>query len=289
VFGAEIVDLAVLPDDQRAVAVLAHRWAGDAASTNLEVISLDAGTATAVFVPNCSDKIGISNDGHYGFIAPTTCLVPTTGRSKDPISVVDLTAGHETFVENLPGFGPVAMSPVGNRLVGFFDRTEATAQALQDPTQMPGPDTPRYHLMLVDQTTLHYEFVPVGDNLPRFAVTPDGNVLMVDAVSTPDDLPARLFDVPTHTWKYIDGAPLFLDDFVISSDSTHAYAIETHFYSGLYDLDIGGSRSTALPLPFLPTAINIAPDDSAQFLRKNDSVVCVYSLATSECTTEIQD
>jgi hypothetical protein len=143
--------------------------------------------------------------------------------------------------------------------------------------------------MLVDQETLHYEFAPVGDQLPRFAVTPDGNVLMVDAASTFNNLPARLFDVQTHGWKFIDGAPLFLDDFVISSDSRHAYVIETHFYDGLYDLDIGGSRSSALPLPFLPTAINITPDDGALFLRKNDSVVCVYSLETRTCTTEIRD
>lgn len=150
----------------------------------------------------------------------------------------------------------------------------------------PASSSARFHLMLIDTTTLKYEFAEAGDHLPRFAITPDGNVLLVDSSWTAD-VPARLFDVTSGTWKFIDGAPLLLDNFVITSDSLHAYVIESHFFDGLYDLDIQNGRSAEISLPFAPTNINISASDKTLYLRKDDGNVCVFSLATKSCTRNL--
>ncbi len=99
-----VVDLEVLPDDERLLVVEAHEWVEDVPSTTLHVIELDDGAARDFEVPNCSDDIIVPKHGKLALLAPTTC-------AKDPISTIDLTAGAEQFVRNLPGFGPVALGP----------------------------------------------------------------------------------------------------------------------------------------------------------------------------------
>jgi DNA-binding beta-propeller fold protein YncE len=276
-FGGRIVDIQILPDDSRALVVLGHAWSGSTVTTKVVLVPIDGGTQKDISVPNCSDRVGISEDGRRAFLAPTTCR-------KDPISVIDLEPGKEKFVRNLPGFGPVGVQ--GSLAVGFLDRSNLDRSLFDDPSLIPGSTTARYHLMLIDTTTLGYEFAEAGDHLPRFAITPDGNVLLVDS-SWSADVPARLFDVANNAWKFIDGAPLLLDNFVITSDSQHAYVIESRFFEGLYDLDIANGRSIEISLPFAPTNINISASDKTLYLRKDDANVCVFSLATKSCTRNL--
>lgn len=282
--GGTIVDIQILPDDARALVVMAHKWTSGVVSTRVVVVPIDGGDSKTISVPNCSDKVGVSADGKRAFLAPTTCRRPIDLTIKDPISVIDLEPGRETFVRNLPGFGPVGVQ--GSLAVGFLDRSNIDPSLFQDPSLIPASDTALYHLMLIDTTTLSYQFAEAGDHLPRFAITPDGNVLLVDSTST-TDVPARLFDVASKTWKFIDGAPLLLDNFVITSDSLHAYVIESHFFEGLYDLDIQGGRSIEIPLPFAPRNINISASDKTLYLRKDDTNVCVFSLATMSCSRNL--
>lgn len=283
-FGGNIVDIQILPDDARALVVLGHTWSGSTVSTQVKVVPIDGGTPSSISVPNCSDHVGVSEDGQRAFLAPTTCPEPVTLRIKDPISVIDLTPGSEKFVRNLPGFGPVGVK--GSLAVGFLDRNSIDRSLFDDPSLIPASSSAQFHLMLIDTTTLKYRFAEAGDHLPRFAITPDGNVLLVDS-SWSVDVPARLFDVANSSWKFIDGAPLLLDNFVITSDSRHAYVIETRFFDGLYDLDIANGRSVEISLPFAPTNINISASDQTLYLRKDDANVCVFSLETKTCMRDL--
>jgi hypothetical protein len=282
-FRARIADIQILPDDKRIMVVRRHVWSGSTVSTQVSIVPIDGGWPKTISVPNCSDRVGLSADGKRAFLAPTTCPRDPTF-VLDPISVIDLEPGQEKFVRNLPGFGPVAVQ--GSLAVGFLDRTNVDRSLFDDPSLIPGPSTARYHLMLLDTTTLGYKFAEAGENLPRFAITPDGNVLLVDS-SWSADVPARLFDVANGAWRFIDGAPLLLDNFVITSDSAHAYVIESRFFEGLYDLDIANGKSVEISLPFAPTNINISASDQMLYLRKNDTNVCVFSLATKSCTRSL--
>ncbi len=269
-FARGIVDAEILPDSSRALIEEKENWQGDAPSTRVTLVSLTGSASISFDVPNCASHVVISADGKRAFVAPTQC-------SKDPVSVIDLSAGSEGFDRNLPGFGPVAQAPSGNIAVAFYDRDQGDPSLFDDPTQMPGPDTARYQLMLIDTGTLKYDFAEVGDNLPRFAVTPDGNVLLVDSSWSGDT--ARLFDVPTRSFRTLSGPVVKLDDFAMSSDSKHAYVLQ----NDVFDLDIDAARASHFGLDFTPENINISADDRYLFLRRNDSEICIYDIAARTC------
>jgi len=265
-----LVDLQVLPDSKRALAVELHEWNGEQPSTRVTILDLETQAKRTLTVPNCADRVAISADSKRALLAPTTC-------QKDPVSVIDLTAGKEKFERNLPGFGPVALSPDGTTAVAFLDRDSIDLSLFEDPKLAPTSAAERYHLMLIDTGNLAYEFVAAGDALPRFAVTPDGNVLLVDTAYSTDA--ARLLDVPSRTFKSISGPVVRLDDFVLSRDSKHAYVRQP----GVYDIDVGAATASELSTSFTPKNLNISADDKALFLRVDDERVCIFDLATKTC------
>ena len=269
-FDSGVADVELLPDSSRALVEEPETWQGQAPTTRLTLIELASGATTTINVPNCADRVVISADGKRAFLAPTHC-------SKDPVSVIDLSPGSEGFDKNLPGFGPVARAPHGNIAVAFYDRDQGDPSLFDDPSQMPGPDTARYQLMLIDTGTLHYDFAEVGDALPRFAVTPDGNVLLVDSSWTGDT--ARLFDVPSRSFRPLSGPVVKLDNFAMSSDSEHAYVLQ----NDVFDLDIAAAKASHFGLDFTPENINISADDRYLFLRRNDSEICIYDIAARTC------
>lgn len=264
------VDMEILPDSSRALVVEKHTWHGDAPVTRIHVIALATGASRTFSVPNCSDRVVVGADGKRGFLAPTTC-------SRDPVSVLDLTAGSERFDKNLPGFGPVARAPGSTLAVAFYDRESGDPSLFDDPAKMPGSDTARYHLMLIDTQRLSYDFAEAGDDLPRFAVTPDGNVLLVDSSVTTTG--ARLFDVASRTFRDLYGPSLKLDNFVLSSNSRHAYALDPD----LYDVDVSAARVAWMSVGFDPANLNISADDRYLFLRKSESEICIFEIATRSC------
>jgi len=266
-----LVDAEILGDSKRALFVEQHEWANEIPHTRVSVLNLETLGMTQLDVPNCADDIVVSADGTRAFLAPTTC-------NQDPVSVVDLSPGNEHYQKNLPGFGPVAMSPDGTTAVAFLDRTQVDTSLFDDPAQVPDASTPVYHIMLIDSVSLKYELVPFANVLPRFAVTPDGNVLLVDSGHM-DGAPARLLDVPSRTFRDIQGPEVVLDDFVLSSDSRHAYALHV----ALADLDIESSKSSLVDPGFTPKNLNISADDQALFLRRSESEICIFDLAQHYC------
>lgn len=291
--GGSIEDLEILPDDKRALIVPAHTWNAEQTEplTKVTVLELEAGATRTFDVPNCSDNIVVTPAGDRAFLAPTTC-------NKDPISIIDLAAGSEAYVKNLPGFGPVALAPDGVTAVGFLDVAAADDSLFEDPSQKPDAAGPRYHLMVIDTQSLSYKFFAAGQDEPRYAITPDGNVLLVDtAISSP----TRIFDTKTGIFHTVEGTPINLNNFVISSDSAHAYVLqpkgaqadpekppaEGEQVNALYDLDITKRTSAEIVAGFEPININISPDDSTLFLREDPANICVFSLADRVCRTRI--
>jgi len=266
-----VVDVEILPDSKRALVVEKHVWNGESPTTRLSILNLETNGKVTVNVPNCADDIAVSADGHRALLAPTTC-------QKDPVSVIDLSAGAEKYEKNLPGFGPVALAPDGTTAVGFVDRDNVDLALFDDPGVAPGADSARYHLMLIDTATLQYELAEVGEDLPRFAVTPDGNVLLVDSGWLAES-GTRLFDVTSRSFKDIAGPSFLLDHFALSSDSQHAYAL----YSDLLDVDIPGATASTIDLDFVPTNLNISADDRLLFLRRSASEICVFDLEKRWC------
>ena len=194
-----LVDLEILPDDSRLLAVERHVFEGEGrtqtVTTNVHVVELSQGDSRQFEVPNCSDDIIVPHHGESAILAPTTCV-------NDPISYIDLEVGNEHYVRNLPGFGPVALAPDGNLAVGFLDMALVDESLFDDPSQIPSADT-RFHLMVIDSETLTYEFFEYGQNLPRYAMTPDGHVLLVDTLYQDN---GRLFDIETGEFQDIEGA-----------------------------------------------------------------------------------
>lgn len=283
-----VVDIEVLPDDARLVAVERHAFIDGLPETQVHVLDLEDGAATTVDVPNCADDIIVPAHGKTALLAPTTC-------SADPISILYLVDGAETFVKNLPGFGPVALGPDGNTAVGFLDLTNVDASLFEDPTAIPLGE--RYHLMVIDTGTLDYDFAAYGPALPRYAMTPDGNVLLVDTKL--GDTQASLFDVASRTYVPIANASnVRFERLSFSSDSEHAYVLSDEVGQvstaegawtdyDLFDLNVAEARVDPLVTTFRPRNLNISPDDTTLFLRRDSTHICVYDLATQNCVRDL--
>ncbi len=269
-FERGVVDVEILPDSKRALVAESHVWEDETVMTHMTVIELESGKTTEFDVPNCAADFVVSSDGNSAYMAPTQC-------SKDPVSLIHLDAGKERFGKNLPGFGPVARADDGKLAVAFYDRTQGEEALFDDPSIMPDDDTAQYHLMLIDTATLKYDFVEVGDNLPRYAITPDGNVLVVDSSLSGDT--ARMLDVAKRQFVDLKGPDVKLDEFTMSSDSKHAYVLQ----NDVFDLDLDAARANRFGLDFTPRNINISADDKTLFLRLDDTEICIYDIAERSC------
>ncbi len=290
----EIVDVDFLGGDDLAV-TLVHVWHGQGSTATPEtLVELASMTSDGVFeiaVPNCSERLEVSPTAgtavaaprlaafwaksraepavqldapasvrldvpqptpRYAFLAPTRCRL-------DPISVIDL--ANRTFVTNLPGFGPVTLSPDGSTLVGFYEK------AL-------GAEGDPYSLIFVDTSTLRWELVPAGDVMPRYAFTPDGTVLLVDYDAyLGASLGTRLLDVDERRFREMTGPKVDLDQFALTSDSRFAWVVSE---GDLYAMDLAAAAVEKRVLPYEVRALNISPDDAVLYLHDAQQNVRLY-------------
>lgn len=290
---SHVVDLHVLSDDTRALVVSAHEWGptSETPLTPITIIDLKNGDMRHFDVPNCADRIAVSGDARYALLAPLACR-------KDPVSVIDLELGQESFVRNLPGFGPVAMASTGHQAVAWLDSTNVDESLFDDPSQIPAPDegAARYHLMVIDTNQLSFTLHPVGETLPRYSVTPDGRVVLVDDAM---DGATRIFDLQDGRFHQIDGPQVELDNYTMTSDSRDVFGlrdldqegVEQQNYStesAMFHIDIDERAATFISAPFFPTHINISADDAHLFLRRSQRSVCVYSIGSQTCVQNLQ-
>jgi hypothetical protein len=184
--GASARYATFVPGQARALVVAPTVWKGGGPHTPVVSVDLEGANAKAVDVPNCEAPIEVLPNARRAFLSPTYCspgaqAVPgQVWTNPDPVSVIELEGGV-AFNKNLPGFGPVAMSEDGVRVVAYLDVKRMDATMFDDPKQVPWSDGPRYHLMTIDPNTLRFQLAPIGNAIPRFAMTRDGRTLLVDA------------------------------------------------------------------------------------------------------------
>jgi hypothetical protein len=276
-YDRQIVDTVALPDALRVINVLNHDWSGDQPTTKVQIVDLTDGNSRTIDVPNCSDKLAVTPDARYAFLAPTTC-------QKDPVSVIDLERGDESFVRNLPGFGPVGVSPKGDTAVAFIDAQNIDESLFDDPSQIPDPEGDRYHMMVIDTDTLEFAVHPFGESIPRYAMTPNGRDLLIDKSKIHGDKerPQR-FDTETGELTPIDGPPMRLNNYVVSFDSKYAYALDEK----LYEIDIDAADAATLEPGFEPQNLSINAASTHLFLRRSANTICVFDIQMGSCTSEL--
>lgn len=270
-----IVDIDVL--DGRAVIVEAELWQDDLPTSNVTVLDTETWETRAFTVPNCAATLSVVPLAQRAFMAPTTC-------SQDPVSVISLVEGEEAFEKNLPGFGPVSVAPDGWTTVAFYSVSNGDESLFDDPADMPAEDSAEYHLMIIDSADLSYQLVEYGDTMPRFTVAPDGQVILVDSAFYEQG--TTLFDLATGSWRTVEGPTVYLDEFALESDGDAAYVLQDDGWydeQGLFTLDLREAVSRAMAVDFLPTNLNLSPDDATLFLRETETRVCVYGVADEQC------
>ncbi len=268
------VDVDVLSDG-RIVAMEQRQFdeTSNLPTARVSVWSSDDGSAVCeTKIDNCDSELVVTLDGARAFIAPTRC-------GRDPISVVDLDTCD--YRGNLPGFGPVALSPDGETVVGFADRDA------NDPTAPPLPQAvlssaDRYHLMFVDVESLDYDTTAIGDLLPRYAFTPNGATLIIDHDVDRNQQrpgPIMLLDVEDKSFREVVGPELELNHYALTPDSSSAYVVDL----GLFELSIDEATATRVPLSYSPTSVNITPRGDTLLLKdKLYGHVHLYDLTSEE-------
>jgi hypothetical protein len=272
-----IVDTVALPDGLRVINVLGHEWESGGPTTQLQIVDLAEGDSRTIDVPNCADKLAVTPDSRYAFMAPTTCV-------SDPVSVIDLELDNESFVRNLPGFGPVGVSPKGDTAVAFIDAWNVDASLFDDQSQIPAPDGDRYHMMVIDTDTLDFMVRPFGESIPRYAMTPNGRDLIVEGTdgNAGMDRPHR-FDTETGELTEIDGPRMRLDNYAVSFDSKYAWALDEK----LYEIDIDNADATALDPGFQPQNLSVDASSTHLFLRRSSDTICVFDIQMESCTSQL--
>jgi hypothetical protein len=264
-----IQDLDFTPDGARFVVTgWTHRDDERRPWTTIALHASDDGRAICeVTVPNCSAELVLTNDGARGFLAPTFC-------GRDPVSVVDLADDRCTFVRNLPGFGPVALSPAGDTVVAFVDRDANDLDAPPLPEAVT-TSADRYHLAFVDTDTLAMETAPIGAALPRYTFTPDGRALLVDSTLDAEPTPIAILDVDARTFRSVAGPSIELGEHVLTPDGARAYVVD----DGLWVLDLAAASLARAELPFRPVSLNLTPAGDALLLKSaSDGEVWVWSV-----------
>lgn len=265
-----IMDVDITPDSKRAVITLLHDWGSQSSTptTKLVVLDLVTWSTKTIKVPNCSSPLVLTPDGSKAFLAPTSC-------TQDPVSLIDLKEGK--FVKNLPGFGPVELASDGVTAVAFMDAQDLDLSLFDDPADAPPKNGTRFHLMLIDTQTMTFESVALGDKLPRYALTPDGKVVLVDEGSYFSQGGIRVLDVKTRQLKQVSGAEVQLDHFVVSPNSKDVYLL---YVSDLYWLSIPQLTVKPLKTTFGAKAINITPGGEELLLLDPEGTLHLYDLST---------
>jgi len=162
-------------------------WSAHKPSTPVVRVDLSNAQITRTDVPNCNAPIQVLPDASRALMSPTFCdegvqstSSGDTWTNPDPVSIIDLDSSLH-FLKNLPGFGPVALRTDGSLAVAYLDTKRMDPSMFDDKSQVPSASGPEYHLMLIEPKTLSFTLTPIGDALPRFAMTRDGKGLLVDA------------------------------------------------------------------------------------------------------------
>lgn len=310
--GSIPTDLAFVPGSAHALVVGTTRWADHKPLTDVVDVDLANLATKPIQVPNCNAPIEVLPDASRAFLSPTFCEegVASTGQQKwtnpDPVSVIDLPADGPHFLKNLPGFGPVAVTPGGAKVVAYLDMQRIDRTMFDDQAQIPSDSGPRYHIMTIDPKTLAFQLSPIGNVLPRFALTKDGKSLLVDAtvqqfrgeatvkatIDSSGKISASIqvfgktdslfgtFDLSTNAYTAFAGQPASLDRFVQMGDNKRVFTLKMladGSGGSLYRIDIGGGAAVSLNKSLRD--IGLLADESTLLLRERLPAVQVQTSA----------
>ncbi len=296
--GTPPTDVAFLKNDE-ALVVGSVTWTDHEPSTAVVYANTRTLASTEIQIPNCDAPIAVLPDQTRALLSPTYCeegeaTNPNqTWTNPDPVSVIDLAQDGPHFLKNLPGFGPVALTPDGSRAVAYLDTKRMDPSMFDDKSLVPGPGADQYHLMVIDPKTLAFTLTPIGDALPRFAMTLDGKGLLVDATVAavrggayanvnvgPDGLtasagvfggakaPFGYFDLGGLAFTPFQGPGATLDRFVQSADGRSVYTLKLQsdgLGGQLFDIDMTSKQTTDLQKSLRD--IGILPDGHTVILR----------------------
>ena len=196
-----------------------------------------ASTTALVEVANCAGELKRVPGSNLALMAPTTC-------GRDPISIFDL--AKRAHVEDLPGYGPVAISADGKTAIGFTRR-----QDMIDTWGTTSQNT-KTGLIFIDLASRSWQVVDYGERLPGWTLSPDGQWLY-----TFEHNNLARWHVPTRERTAVTDkvAP---ERFVWSADGK-----QMHFLTGgnLFRLDAGAATIAQVPMDQQAELINIRPQE----------------------------
>ncbi len=184
--GTTPTALTLLKGRKEALVVGTTAWQNGAPHTSVALLDLETASVNKIDIPNCDSKVVMTPDESRAFLSPTFCDAEHASNpnqawtNPDPVSVIALGAKTIAFEKNLPGFGPVAMSPDGQKVVAYLD-TKRMDVSMFDKGQAPSDTGPQYHVMVINPKTLAFSLTPIGNALPRLTMTRAGKGLLVDA------------------------------------------------------------------------------------------------------------
>lgn len=312
-----VTEATFLPQHHAAVVVGATTWTDHKPSTALVMVKLDSLASSTIRIPNCESKFVALPDESRALLSPTFCEEDKSSNpnaqwtNPDPVSVIDIDGSSLGFVKNLPGFGPVALSPDGSRAVAYLDTQRMDPSMFEDPAQVPDAEADRYQLMVIDPGSLSFTLDPIGKALPRFAMTPDGKGMLVDSsvmyqrYSAKADAQANVsidkngltvsgsaeigvfketapfgyFDLDARTFTPFSGPAASLDRFVQTADG-QVFTLKTRsdgLGGDLFRIDVAAKKTTDMGR--LLRDIGLLPDKKTLVLRIRQPAVQVGGTA----------
>lgn len=270
IFEQMITDIDLTRHSHKLIVTLAETRDEDR-SPRTQISVFDTRTGTPLCeaqIPNCTSNLVLDKNESRGFLAPTRC-------GQDPVSVIEFSEESCRFEVNLPGFGPVALSPDGARAIAFLDRDAPELAGLPPIPEPVKTSTTRYHLMSIDTATLEFETAALGASLPRYTFTPDGAALLIDhrrSGSSEVAPPIAVLDLENRRSRPVTGDRAALDHYVLTPDSRHAFVAN----AGLFDLEIPEARMSRVSLLIAPESVNITPDGSTLLLKEAASSTAIH-------------
>lgn len=268
-----IRDVDIAPDSGEVLISNYFSFDNEQVSTSIQGLNPRGRGLRTIKVPNCMSNLVLSPDGGRAFLAPTIC-------GKDPVSVIDLKAGK--WERNLPGFGPVALSPDGTTAVAFLDAQDVDASLFDNKAQIPDATGPRYHLMFIDTATLKFNLVAVGENLPRYAMSRDGKVLLVDSIWLGAMERIRLLDIKARKIHEVAATlDMNLGHYVLHPNNQDVYLLDNY---RLAKLSIPRRLISLFQSDLTPRSLNITPDGKRLLVLGWDCALHLVDTATEKVT-----
>lgn len=233
-------------------------------NASLVIARIDNGEVTCTAdTRNCAAETVLSEENNKAMMAPTRCQL-TTGHP-EPISVFSYDSNGGCQEQGLiPGYGPLAMTPDHKTIVAFLDRdAPRMAGDPENPAEVKNSKD-RFHLMFLDPATLGYQTRPYGAEMPRYAMSPDGQTLLVDS---PVALISKVevWNITKMDRRVAKGLPMKLHQLTFSPDSTKAFAME----EALAEIDITGAAVKPVSSLSFPDGLNLTPDGNTLMFKVN--------------------